>query len=370
MSFIPKKNLVEALTIYKSAFGANEQVAVEVKANTCYLDVNNQTMSLRISFEVDEQSDMPSQLVIEADRLLAFLKGGSEDTLEINSKKNHTLKLGRTKLSVPMQNMEVRAWGMLSPKADETTITSAHLFAQVAKTITPFSTGGHHSVLDSICIRRRKNDLEILGTDGFRIGIVHLTNDGLDKINDIDVIVPNDVLFVLSRLVKSDEPCSIYVADKLFRMEVAFNELTIEVAAAPVEGQYPNIQPLITAMPDHEWEMSATDLNQRCNLHKTVASNKRTANAQFTLKGECVEITSHGESPIDSVVGDVVRVQGTDNKEVNLSLKFVLDAINLIVLNGSDKIKVGISSAKNLVWFRADSANPSVKTMAIVVPVV
>ena len=36
--------------------------------------------------------------------------------------------------------------------------------------------------------------------------------------------------------------------------------------------------------------------------------------------------------------------------------------------NGVERIKMGISSKTNLVWLRADSANTSVKTMAVIVP--
>jgi hypothetical protein len=46
----------------------------------------------------------------------------------------------------------------------------------------------------------------------------------------------------------------------------------------------------------------------------------------------------------------------------------VLDAVNLIALNGNERIKFGISTQTNLVWLRADSTNASVKTMAVVVP--
>ena len=356
------------MTIYKNAFGANELVALEIKEDRCYLDVNSPIMSLRISFDVDQQSDTAEQLVMEADRLLAFLKGGTTDILTLTSGKNHNLVIGKTRLSVPKSNITIRAWGMLSNKSNETTVKSAHLFAQIAKTITPFSTGGHYGILDSLCIRRRKDSLEIVGTDGFRIGVVHIKDSGLEVLNDIDVIVPNDVLFVLTRLVKSDEPCSIYLSVKLFRMEVKYNELKIEVAASPVEGKYPNIQPLLSAPPDHEWEVEATAINQYCTLHKTVATNKRTANAQFTFKDEAIEMTTEGESPMDSVIGSVERVHGTGDHQISLSLKFILDAISLIALNGTEKIKIGISTKTNLVWLRADSTNPDVKTMAVIVP--
>jgi len=368
MNTIPKKNLVDALTIYKSAFGMNQMVAIDVESNRCYMDVNTPTIALRITFDVENQPDTTAQIVIEADRLLGFLKGGTSDVLMIKTKKTHILTLGKTKLSIPLVAYEVRSWAGMAKKKNPVTITSAHLFAQVAKTIIPFATGGHHGVLESICIRRHKDELEIVGTDGFRIGVVHITDDGLDELNDIDVIIPNAVLSVLAKLVKSDEPCSIYVADKLFRLEVAFGNLSINVVASPVTSEYPNIYPLISVPPNHEWELNASDLAQYCGLHRVVGQNKRIAEAEFTLRGTTIDMSTEGESEINSVIEAVEHIQGDDDQSVKLSLRFMIDAVNLIALNGSERIKMGISSKTNLIWLRADSNNDSVKAMAVVVP--
>jgi len=365
---IPKKCLVDALTIYKSAFDTSGLVAIEIKNDRCYMDVNGQIMSLRVSFEVDKQPDTKSQLVMETDRLLGFLKGGNGDELGLTTKKTHTLSIDKTNLSVPLSVYEVKSWASLGVKKDPTTITSAHLFARIAKTITPFVTGGHHGVLDSICIRKNKNELEIVGTDGFRIGVVHITDTALDELNDINVIIPSTVLGILSKLVKSDEPCSIYVVDDLFRMDIEFGKLSIEVVACPVVSAYPNIYKLLQAQPDHEWELNATDLIQYCGLHRTVGTNRRTADAKFTLRDDSIKMITPGESEVNSTIGSVERLKGTGDMEVNLSLRFVVDAVNLIALNGSERIKMGICMKTNLVWLRADSTNPSVKTMAVVVP--
>lgn len=367
---IPKKNLVDALTIYKGTFGLNELVAIEIKNNRCYMDVNQLTMSLRVSFEVPKQPDSVSQLVIEADRLLGFLKGGKDDILRLTTKKNHVLQIDKTKLSIPLPSdvYTIRGWAGLGKKKDPVTITSAHLFAKIAKTVGPFATGGHHGVLESVIIRRVKDELEIVGTDGFRIGMVHITDTGLDVLNDIDVIVPNTVLDVLGRLIKSDEPCSIYVVDNLFRLEVNYDNLLLEIVACPVTAEYPNIYPLLAKHPDHEWEVNATDLAKYCGLHRAVGSKKRIAEAKFTLGETTIGMVTPGDSEIKSVIGDVKRVKGDEDIEVNLSLRFVIDAINLIVLNGNERIKIGISKKTNLVWLRADSANDSIKTMAIIVP--
>jgi len=367
---IPKKNLVDALTIYKSTFGMNELVAIEVKDNRCYMDVNQSTMSLRVSFDVDKQPDSVSQLVVEADRLLGFLKGGKDDILGLTTKKNHVLTIDKTRLSIPLiaEGYEIRAWANLAKKKNPVTIKSAQLLAQIAKTVGPFATGGHHGVLDSVIIRRTNKELEIVGTDGFRIGVVHVTDAGLDELNDIDVIVPNSVLDVVCKLVKSDESCSIYVADSLFRMEVSYGKLSLEVVACPVTAEYPNIYPLLAKQPDHEWELNATDLAQYCGLHRTVGNNKRIAEAKFTLRDKAIDMVSPGDSEINSVIENVQRVKGTGDMEVNLSLRFLIDAVNLIVLNASERIKLGICTKTNLVWLRADSTNDSVKTMAVVVP--
>jgi DNA polymerase III sliding clamp (beta) subunit (PCNA family) len=367
---ISKKNLVDALTIYKSTFGISELVAIEVKNDRCYMDVNSMTMSLRISFDVDKQPDSVSQLIIEADRLLGFLKGGKDDILGLTTKKNHVLTIDKTKLSVPLiaEGYEIRAWADLATKKNPVTIKSAHLLAQIAKTISPFATGGHHGVLDSIIIRRVKKELEIVGTDGFRIGVVHITDVGLDELNAIDVVVPNSVLDVVCKLVKSDEPCSIYVADNLFRMEVSYGKLSIEVVACPVTAEYPNIYPLLAQPPDHEWELNATDLAQYCGLHRTVGTNKRIAEAKFTLKDETIDMMTPGESEINSTIGMVERIKGSGDMEVNLSLRFLIDAINLIILNANERIRLGICTKTNLIWLRADSTNDSVKTMAVIVP--
>jgi DNA polymerase III sliding clamp (beta) subunit (PCNA family) len=366
MNTIPKKCLVDGLTIYKSAFGMNELVAIEVRNNRCYMDVNSTTMSLRVSFDVPAQPDTKAQLVMEADRLLGFLKGGKDDLLGVTTKKTHMLSIDKTKLSVPLVAYEVRSWSELAAKTNPTTITSAHLFAQIAKTITPFATGGHHGVLESVCIRRNGKDLQLVGTDGFRIGVVHITDDGLDELNDIDVVVPNGVLTVLTRLVKSDEPCSIYMTDDLFRLEVGYGELSLEVVACPITAEYPDIYKLLQKQPDNEWEVGATDLAQYCGLHRTVGTNKRTADAKFTLRDNTIEMATGAE--VNSTISLVERLKGAGDMDVNLSLKFVLDAVNLIALNGNERIKFGISTQTNLVWLRADSTNASVKTMAVVVP--
>jgi DNA polymerase III sliding clamp (beta) subunit (PCNA family) len=205
-----------------------------------------------------------------------------------------------------------------------------------------------------------------VGTDGFRIGVVHITDDGLDELNDIDVVVPNGVLTVLTRLVKSDEPCSIYMTDDLFRLEVGYGELSLEVVACPITAEYPDIYKLLQKQPDNEWEVGATDLAQYCGLHRTVGTNKRTADAKFTLRDNTIEMATGAE--VNSTISLVERLKGAGDMDVNLSLKFVLDAVNLIALNGNERIKFGISTQTNLVWLRADSTNASVKTMAVVVP--
>lgn len=364
MNKIPKKCLVDALTIYKSAFGASELIAIEIKSNVCFIDVNNTTMSLRMSFDVDKQADTKEQLVIEADRLLQFLKGGASDTISLSTKKNHTLTIGKTKLTIPISNYKIRAWGLLKSKQKPTVITSAHLFAQIAKNITCFSTGGHYGVLESICIRRVQDDLEIVGTDGYRIGVVHITDNGLDKLNDIDTIVPNTVLSIMCRLVKSSEPCSLFVADDLFRLETTYDTLKIEAAAPQVKEAYPNITPLVSVPPDIEWEVNATDLIRDCNLHKTVGN--KIAKAEFKFNEDNIEISSEG---MHSIIPDVIRKHDEDYT-VNLSLKFVMDAVNLISLNSNERIRLGLSKKTNLIWVRANSGNNSVKTMAVIVPIV
>ena len=369
MSSIPKKNLVDALTIYKSVLGVNEKVAIDVRSNRCFIDMNDSAMAIRISFDVDQQAASTNQLTMEADRLLSFVKGGKSDLLNWSTKKTHSLMIDKMRLSVPIKEYETRSWTTLGEPTDPTEVTSAHLFAQIAKTITPFSRGGYHNILESVCIRRKGKQLELLSTDGFRIGIVHITGDGLDELNDIDVIVPNKVLDVLVKLTKSDEPCKLFMSDKLFRLEVEHDGLFIEIAAAPIISAYPDVSPLLSKQPDHEWKVAATDLVQYCNLHKTVETNKRMATAEFVLFDDKIAMETKGNSEANSIIEGVKRLKGSGNYSIKMALRFMVDAIDLVALNGSEEIKIGVSTQSKMMWLRADSTNTSLKTMAIIVPI-
>lgn len=363
---LARKSLLDSLVICKNAFHGNVPVEVQILDDKCYVMANSDLMALRISFDTEESEAFPKQFGDDVSKLIGFLKGMSEDFIEFKANAACTTKLGSAKLKLAFLDIPGYSWDTLPEIRDGIEIKDLTPFSQAAKALMPFVTGSHFGVLSNVKLEIGSNKAEMLGTDSFRIGRVSFGDTAVVSSRSLDILVPNNVLSVFERLLKIGKSAKIDMRENCFRMQVDCDTLIVEVSAARVEGNYPNVKPLMNSIPDVEWELDATELARFCSLHKTV-SDERLTPATIQLKKDTIHVTDN-DSKMTSEIGDVKRTIGQHDETIGISLKYILDAINLVALQGSEKIKLGISKKTRLIWFYAADDDVKYKTVAIVVP--
>ena len=369
---LAKKHLLDALTLLNSGFGRTSDLTIKFGEEVCTLTSLDPTLTISIGVPVDNKDNLPGkELRIQIEKLQGFLKGISDDKVEFKEeKKTHAVKGASSKIKQPFSAEKQPEMEELDPEKGHVAFPNSLILCSLAKALMPIIRGSINTIMLGAHVKTENNKVLIHGTDSFRLARVEYSADEIETVGEMDIILPLQALIVLERFGGNEDPVLLIAHDNKYQIDLSDGDLTVTLVGPQVAGTYPAVDALLTSEPKLEFEIGSTELTQKCKLHRATAMSERTLHGKFESKSDTLFISTLSTTSINSSIEEgFKKTTGEGELDVTLTFKYMLDAIALVAVAGSEKIKLGLSDETKFVWIRPCDETEGLKIACVIAPV-
>ena len=317
------------------------------------LKISGTNLSTAISTYIGVTIDEEGSITVPAKQLLEFVTHLSSETITFTlSKGILTLKSGKTKSTFNGINAEDYPELQEEPSKDDISLSISAKDFYKGVTRVAFSVAADESrpVFSGIYLNYEDGDLTLVGSDGFRLTEVILT-DVSDGKHNFSLVLPAKTVTEISKIFnKCEDPLEIFVNNTnnlcLFKCD------DVTISSRLIEGSYPDYKKIIPMDPKTEVTLLANDLYEAVKLTNIFSRGSGNSlrldvknKGNVKIASESQELGSHASDIAATVEGEDLSVLLdarylleflTSSKQQEITLKFVDAATPCLIIPVAD----------------------------------
>lgn len=326
-----QENLKKNLSFLQKVTPTKPQMTVLssllMKLSGSELCISATDLYLGIKTKLVVKGEVDGELLIEGETFRSFINSLDKGTLELTQKDDSLLiSQGKTKGTFSVQKSEE------FPEFPEVLGSEFTLNAEdldKIQTLVAFAAGIDQTrpVLTAVLMSFKKQGLEVVATDGFRLS--KLTFPSIISDQESQVLVPAKALGELSRIAKQLEAKEITMKVATELKQILFEIDSVQMYVRLIDGDYPPYEKIIP--PDFllQAEFDAQDFLTQ--LKRAAVFAKGVSNV-VSMEIEADEMTIKSSSPASGdYVGSInINNEGKNSGIIAFNVAYLIDFINAV----------------------------------------
>ena len=279
------------------------------------------------------------QVTLNAKKLFDILRELPSEEVHLTKEDNHwvTLRCGKSKFRLPgMPSQDFPPFPEFSQES-LLEFSSKLLKEMIRKTFFAQSPDETRQVLNGLLLERESGKVNMVGTDGHRLAVIHRDLGDAAKGDKLSYLIPKKALAELMKLVEDEEATFSFSAKN---NHLAFMQGDQVIVSRKIDGKFPNYQQVIPTNNKLQVQVNR-DVLQHALKRVALLADEKSKMVRFDVQSGNITLTTDTTELGEAREEIAISYSGED-VSIGLNAKYVLDVLNVIddeevVLNLKDK---------------------------------
>jgi DNA polymerase-3 subunit beta len=332
----------------KAQFNALSAILIEVADGK--LRLSGTDLYLGIRTELTVKSEGEGKLLIEAETFRSMISSLEAGMLEVSQEDGFlAIKQGKTKAKLSLQN------GEEFPEFPEVKGDSFDLKAEdliQINELVSFAAGTDQTrpVLTSTLMNFKKDSLEVVATDGFRLSKLDLKDISTNQ-DYSGILIPTKALVELHRILKQSDEDSVKMIVSFELKQVLFELSHLKMYVRLVDGDYPPFEKIIPSDFLLKVEFDAQEFLTQLR-RATVFSKGSSSVATVEISDQELIVSSISAEAGEYSGSISITNPSAESGKIAFNITYLIDFVNAlkpetIVLQMNESLKPAMFSDKN-----------------------
>jgi len=333
-----QENLKNGFSIAERVSGKNQALPIlnnsQIEAKKGYLKVSSTDLEMGVDVLIPCKVEKEGSLVLPSKLVLNFINNLPNTKVSIEEKDGNVLiQADNVKTKIPIINSDDFPIIPKIKNGETITINSQILKRSILQVLNSTSVSNIKPEITGVFFNFKKDELNIVSTDSFRLSEKTIRNNNIYQINTSkSFILPQKTAQELVKIIDSDGDVEI----KIEEGQVSFLFDKIEVFSRVLEGEYPDYKRLVPKESKTKIYLNKEEFLSKTKLASIFSSNINDIKIIVDVKQQTLNIYSK-----DSVKGEfssdveVEKIEG-ENNELVFNFRYLIDGI--LNIEGDDLV--------------------------------
>lgn len=250
---ISRENLLKSLQTVQNII--NTKSTLPILSNILIETYNNKIRMYATDLDIGISCELPVDIVekgsitVPAKRFNDIIKELSDDSIEIQTKKNHQIDIEGLQCRFKLKGLPKDEFPSFPKFNDQEVYQIEQGVLKEMFKMTAFAVSREESryILNGILFEISDNTIRLVATDGRRLAKIEKKLIKTVSNKDLSVIIPNKAIHEIARNLKDDGTVSFLIGNN----QVLFDIDGVLIATRIIEGEFPNYNQVIPAMSDN-----------------------------------------------------------------------------------------------------------------------